>query len=90
MMSFRWGILCPVKSKEFLKSRQRATETFGKNLGVVGFEPRTPFLEHTCLPTRVQSSALMRTATTEQVDNPPLKYVSVISHACIAFVLVAS
>ena len=33
----------------------------GTNLGVVGFEPRTPSLEHTCLPTRVQSNALMRT-----------------------------
>ena len=30
------------------------------------------------------------THTTEQVDNPPLRYVSVISHARIAFVLVAS
>ena len=32
------------------------------NLGVVGFEPRTPSLEHMCLATRVQSNALMRTA----------------------------
>ena len=30
------------------------------------------------------------THTTEQVDNPPLRYASVISHACIAFVLVSS
>ena len=46
----------------FLKSRRRATKTFGKKfLGVVGFEPRTPSLEHMCLPTRVQSNALMRT-----------------------------
>ena len=30
------------------------------------------------------------THTTEQVDNPPPRYASVISHACIAFVLVAS
>ena len=30
------------------------------------------------------------THTTERVDNPPLRYASVISHACIAFVLVAS
>ena len=30
------------------------------------------------------------THTTEQVDNPPLRYASVISHACVAFVLVAS
>ena len=30
------------------------------------------------------------THTTEQVNNPPLRYVSVISHACIAFVLVVS
>ena len=30
------------------------------------------------------------THTTEQVNNPPPRYVSVISHACIAFVLVAS
>ena len=28
--------------------------------------------------------------TTEQVNNPPLRYASVILHACIAFVLVAS
>ena len=30
------------------------------------------------------------TNTTEQVNKPPLRYVSVISHARIAFVLVAS
>ena len=30
-------------------------------LGVVGFEPRTPSLEYMCMPTRVQSTALMRT-----------------------------
>ena len=52
---------CPFDGA-FLKSRKRATKTFGKNLGVVGFEPRTPSLEHRCLPTRVQSNALMRTA----------------------------
>ena len=34
----------------------------GTCLGVLGFEPRTPSLEHMCLPTRVQSTALMRTA----------------------------
>ena len=33
-----------------------------KIFGVVGFEPRTPSLEHMCLPTRVQSNALMWTA----------------------------
>ena len=33
-----------------------------KILVVVGFEPRTPSLEHMWLPTRVQSTALMRTA----------------------------
>ena len=33
-----------------------------KVLGVVGIEPRTPSLEHMCLPTRVQSNALMQTA----------------------------
>ena len=53
---------CPFDGA-FLKSRQRATKTFGKNMGVVGFEPGTPSLEHTCLPTRVQSNALMRRAT---------------------------
>ena len=37
-------------------------KNFGKKLGVVGFEFRTPSLEHACLPTRVQSNALMRTA----------------------------
>ena len=30
------------------------------------------------------------TQTTEQVDNPPLRYASFISHACIAFVVVAA
>ena len=34
--------------------RKRLVRTF---LGVVGFEPRIPSLEHTCLPTRVQSNA---------------------------------
>ena len=34
----------------FLKSRQRAAKAFGKNLEVVGFKPRTPSLEHICLP----------------------------------------
>ena len=43
----------------FLKSGQRATKSFGKNLEVVGFEPRTPSLAHICLPTRVHSSALI-------------------------------
>ena len=52
---------CPFDGA-FLKSRQRAAKAFGKNLGVVGFEPRPPSLEHTCLPTRVQSNALMRMA----------------------------
>ena len=28
--------------------------------------------------------------TTAQVDNPPLRYVSVLSHACIAFVPLVS
>ena len=36
------------------------TKTFGKKFGSVGFEPRTPSLEHTSFPTRVQSNALMR------------------------------
>ena len=43
-----------------------ATKPFGKTLGVVGFGPRTPSLEHTRLPTRVQSSAPMRTAIAVQ------------------------
>ena len=30
------------------------------------------------------------THTTEEVDNPPLRYVSVMSHACIGFVLLVS
>ena len=33
-----------------------------KILGVVGFEPRTPSLEHMCLSTRVQLTALISTA----------------------------
>ena len=53
MMSLRWGI--PQKSPA-------CDENVWKILGVVGFEPRTPSLEHICLPTRVQSNALMRTA----------------------------
>ena len=56
-------IPCPFDGA-FLKNRQRAAETLDKNSGVVGFEPRTPSLEYTCLPTRVQSNALMRTAIT--------------------------
>ena len=39
-----------------------------KILGVVGFEPRTPSLEHMSLPTRVQSTALMRTANSVLVN----------------------
>ena len=51
---------CPFEGA-FLESRQRAAKTFGKNVGVVGFEPGTSSLECTCLPTRVQWNALMRT-----------------------------
>ena len=40
---------CPFDGA-FLKICQRATKPFGKNLGVVGFEPSTPSLEHVCLP----------------------------------------
>ena len=53
MMSLRWGI--PEKSPA-------CGENLWSKLGVVGFEPRTPSLEHTSLPTRVQSNALMQTA----------------------------
>ena len=51
MMFLRWGT--PQKSPA-------CGENVWQNVGVVGFEPRTPSLEHTCLPTRVQSNALMR------------------------------
>ena len=51
---------CPFDGA-FLKRRQREAKAFGENLGVVGLEPRTSSLKHTCLLTRVQSNALMRT-----------------------------
>ena len=47
---------------------------------------------HSCIKNFInfRKKYLKETHTTEQVDNPPLRYVSVISHACIALVLVAS
>ena len=53
MMSLRWGI-----PKKVTSVRQKPLAMI---LGVVAFEPRPPSLEHVCLPTRVQSNALMRT-----------------------------
>ena len=47
---------------------------------------------HSCITIfiNVREKYSNSTHTTEQVDNPPLRYASVISHACIVFVLVAS
>ena len=47
---------------------------------------------HSCIKTFVnfRQKYPKSTHTTEQLENPPLRYASVIPHACIAFVLVAS
>ena len=47
---------------------------------------------HSCIKNLInfRRQYCTETHTTVQVDNPPLRYVSVMSHACIAFVLVVS
>ena len=50
------------KAVQTFKRCKRTAKTFGKNLGVEGIEPRTSSREWACLPSRVWSNALVRTA----------------------------
>ena len=54
-----------------------------------GFEKK---LVYTCIKNFInfRKKNCTDTRTTEQVDNTPLRYASVISHTCIAFVLFVS
>ena len=56
------------------------------------FESFIKKLLHSCSKNflKFRKTYLTGNQTTEQADNPPLRYVTVMSHACIVFVLLVS